>query len=101
MSSSTIPTISPAAQQRIVDLIAKELGVTAPQIAAAVTLLDERDRHVLRMRFIDEMSQPEIADALGISQSYVSRILRSSLAQLRSTMEETSSPASVPPASSD
>lgn len=40
MSSSTIPTISPAAQQRIVDLIAKELGVTAPQIAAAVTLLD-------------------------------------------------------------
>jgi uncharacterized protein len=40
MSSSTIPTISSAAQQRIVDLIAKELGVTAPQIAAAVALLD-------------------------------------------------------------
>jgi RNA polymerase sigma-B factor len=70
-------------------------------LLAAVTLLDERDRHVLRMRFIDEMSQPEIADALGISQSYVSRILRSSLAQLRSTMEETTSPAAVPPASGD
>jgi uncharacterized protein len=40
MTSPTTPTISSAAQQRIVDLIAKELGVTAPQIAAAVTLLD-------------------------------------------------------------
>jgi len=40
MTSPTTPTISAAAQQRIVDLIAKELGVTAPQIAAAVTLLD-------------------------------------------------------------
>jgi DNA-directed RNA polymerase specialized sigma subunit len=39
------------------------------------------------MRFIDDMSQPEIAEALGISQSYVSRILRSSLARLRSDME--------------
>ena len=40
MTSPTTPTISAAAQQRIVDLIAKELEVTAPQIAAAVTLLD-------------------------------------------------------------
>ncbi|MCS6291014.1 MAG: RNA-binding transcriptional accessory protein [Nitrospira sp.] len=40
MTSPTTPTISSAAQQRIVDLIARELGVTAPQIAAAVTLLD-------------------------------------------------------------
>ncbi len=40
MTSPTTPTISSAAQQRIVDLIAKELGVTPPQIAAAVTLLD-------------------------------------------------------------
>jgi RNA polymerase sigma factor (sigma-70 family) len=53
----------------------------------AVAGLGERDRHVLHMRFIDEMSQPEIARVLGISQSYVSRILRSSLTQLRAEME--------------
>lgn len=52
----------------------------------AISTLAERDRHVLHMRFIDEMSQPEIAEAMGISQSYVSRILRSSLARLRSDM---------------
>ncbi len=40
MTASTTPTISDAAQQRIVDLLAKELGVTSPQVSAAVTLLD-------------------------------------------------------------
>lgn len=39
MSPST-SAISAAAQQKIVDLIAKELGVGSPQIAAAVALLD-------------------------------------------------------------
>ena len=40
MTASTTPTISVEAQQRIVDLLAKELGVTSPQVSAAVTLLD-------------------------------------------------------------
>ena len=35
------------------------------------------------MRFIEEMSQPEIAEELGISQSYVSRIIRGALTGLR------------------
>ncbi|MGC3975585.1 MAG: Tex-like N-terminal domain-containing protein [Nitrospira sp.] len=40
MTASTTPTISAEAQQRIVDLLANELGVTSPQVSAAVTLLD-------------------------------------------------------------
>ncbi len=40
MTALTPPAISAAAQQRIVDLLAKELSVTSPQVAAAVTLLD-------------------------------------------------------------
>ncbi|MGZ8394436.1 MAG: Tex family protein [Nitrospira sp.] len=40
MTSSTTQTLSAAAQQNIVNLIAKELGVTPPQVSAAVTLLD-------------------------------------------------------------
>ena len=56
-------------------------------MSRALSGLGERDRHVLQLRFIEELSQPEIAEALGISQSYVSRILRSSLAQLRDLME--------------
>lgn len=56
-------------------------------LLGALSGLGERDRHVLQLRFIEELSQPEIAEVLGISQSYVSRILRSSLAQLRDLME--------------
>ena len=40
MTSSTIQTISAAAQQNIADLIAKELDVTSHQVGAAITLLD-------------------------------------------------------------
>lgn len=38
--SSPAPALSASARQNIVDLIAKELGVGSPQIAAAVVLLD-------------------------------------------------------------
>jgi RNA polymerase sigma-B factor len=38
---------------------------------------------VLRLRFVEDLSQPEIADHIGVSQSYVSRLLRGSLARLR------------------
>lgn len=40
MTSLTAPATPPAAEQRIVGLIAKELNVQPPQIAAAVALLD-------------------------------------------------------------
>jgi RNA polymerase sigma-B factor len=54
----------------------------------AVGVLDDRERGVLHLRFIDELSQPEIASRLGISQSYVSRIIRGALAKLRDHMDD-------------
>jgi len=41
MTTSTTPTVSDAAELKIVPLIAKELGAGAHQVAAAVALLDE------------------------------------------------------------
>src|SRR5512134_2324353 len=41
MASSTVQNVSDRAQLKIVQLLAKELGVGAQQVAAAVTLLDE------------------------------------------------------------
>jgi uncharacterized protein len=41
MTTPTTPTLSDAAQLKIVSLIAKELGAGAHQVAAAVALLDE------------------------------------------------------------
>lgn len=53
------------------------------ELRDAVAGLDDRQRLVLRLRYLDELSQPEIAEEIGLSQSYVSRILRGSLEQLR------------------
>jgi RNA polymerase sigma-B factor len=49
----------------------------------ALRALPLRDRLVLRMRFDRDMTQGEIAQALGMSQMHVSRLLRRSLARLR------------------
>lgn len=53
------------------------------ELDAALAGLDDRERQVLRLRYMEELSQPEIAERIGVSQSYVSRLLRTSLARLR------------------
>jgi RNA polymerase sigma-B factor len=50
--------------------------------------LDERDRAIIRLRFVERRSQQEIADELDVSQSYLSRLLRQTLTTLRAEIEE-------------
>ena len=57
-------------------------------VAALLEGLDERDREIVRLRFVEHHSQQEIADALGVSQSYLSRLLRRTLATLREQLDE-------------
>ena len=57
-----------------------ELGAS---IAPALKELPERERRILRMRFIDDMTQSEIAAQVGVSQMHVSRLIRRSLAHMR------------------
>ncbi len=52
----------------------------------ALAGLDARAQTVVGMRYLEELSQPEIAERIGVSQSYVSRILRGSLATLRTEL---------------
>jgi RNA polymerase sigma-B factor len=49
----------------------------------ALALLPERNRDIVKLRFIDGLTQSEIAIRIGISQMHVSRLLATSLAQLR------------------
>ena len=37
---------------------------------------------ILKLRFIDDLTQSEIAEKIGVSQMHVSRLLRRSLNQL-------------------
>ena len=49
--------------------------------------LGEREREVLRLRFVEELPQTEIATRIGCSQMHISRLLRRSLDQLREEAE--------------
>ena len=55
---------------------------------AALPHLDERERLVLRLRFVDDMTQSQIAEQIGHSQMHVSRILRRALARIREQVRE-------------
>ena len=45
--------------------------------------ISERDRTVLHLRFVEDMTQSEIAERVGVSQMHVSRILRATIEKLR------------------
>lgn len=54
--------------------------------ATLVGVLDRlpaREREILRMRFVEELTQTQIAARVGVSQMQVSRLLRRSLEELR------------------
>ncbi len=57
----------------------------------AVNALDDRERFIMQMRFGllggKEMTQKEVADIVGISQSYISRLEKRILKQLRKDLE--------------
>ena len=52
-------------------------------VSAVLGHIPQRERQILRMRFVDDLTQTEIAARVGISQMQVSRLLRRSLDQLR------------------
>jgi RNA polymerase sigma-B factor len=54
-------------------------AIVAPHLAS----LPERDRIVLKLRFVDGLVQSEIANRIGVSQMHVSRLLARSLETLR------------------
>jgi RNA polymerase sigma-B factor len=53
---------------------------TLERLMAAIT---PREREVLRLRFVEDLTQAEIGARIGVSQMQVSRLIRQSLARLR------------------
>ncbi len=64
-----------------------EEDVERQLLMEAVGRLDERDRSIILMRFglegYEELTQKEVADLLGISQSYISRLEKRIILRLR------------------
>ncbi len=65
-----------------------EAGVEKELLRGALKKLPERDRRIMNMRFGldggEEMTQKDVADVLGISQSYISRLEKKIIARLKS-----------------
>jgi RNA polymerase sigma-B factor len=60
-----------------------DIETVRPLLAA----LPQRQQEILRMRFFEDMSQTQIAEAIGVSQMHVSRLLAKSLATLRKRID--------------
>ena len=45
--------------------------------------LPDRERLILHMRFVKDMTQSQIAEQVGISQMHVSRLIRKALEAVR------------------
>jgi RNA polymerase sigma-B factor len=89
-------TASLDAPDRDEQTLAESLGSDDPQfanledrsvLALALEQLSPRDQRVLRLRFVDGLTQSEIATRLGVSQMQISRLLAASLQTLRATFE--------------
>ena len=52
-------------------------------INEAMRHLDEREKHILKLRFFQGRTQMEVADEIGISQAQVSRLEKSALKQMK------------------
>jgi RNA polymerase sigma-B factor len=52
-------------------------------LAPVLRKLTPRDQQILQLRFVEERTQQEIAEAIGLTQAQVSRVLTRILADLR------------------
>lgn len=59
-------------------------------LEGALPHLDERERLVLQLRFVEDLTQSQIAERIGHSQMHVSRILRRTLERIRTEVAEQS-----------
>ncbi|WP_138445262.1 sigma-70 family RNA polymerase sigma factor [Sinomonas susongensis] len=82
----------PSAEDSRPDPAARALSVVEPGfeeveshqlLAAALEGVTEEERRLLHLRFVEEMSQSEIAEILGVSQMQVSRLLKRLLDRMR------------------
>jgi RNA polymerase sigma-B factor len=55
------------------------LAEDAATVERLMTVLTDREREVLRLRFVEDLTQSEIGARIGVSQMHVSRLLRRAL----------------------
>jgi RNA polymerase sigma-B factor len=77
----------------LIDLIDdEERGYEAAEnrelLASGLRSLDERERRIIQLRFVEGLTQSQIAVEIGISQMHVSRLIRRALEKLSAEIVE-------------
>jgi RNA polymerase sigma-B factor len=77
----------------LIDLIHDdELGYEAAEnrqlLASGLRSLDDRERRIIQLRFVEGLTQSQIAVEIGISQMHVSRLIRRALEKLSAEIVE-------------
>jgi RNA polymerase sigma-B factor len=77
----------------LIDLIDdEEQGYEAAEnrhlLASGLRALDERERRIIQLRFVEGLTQSQIAVEIGISQMHVSRLIRRALEKLSEEIAE-------------
>ena len=76
---------------RIDALASEEVGyeraMDSQIVEGLLARLPERERQIVRLRFYEQLSQEQIAEAVGVSQMQVSRLLRASFEKMRQWMD--------------
>ena len=62
-------------------------------VESMMSVLSDREREILRLRFAEDLTQSEIGARVGVSQMHISRLLRQALARLREAAESSAEPA--------
>ena len=71
-------------------------AIHAIMARTAMLSLPDRERHIVYLRFFEDLTQQEIADVVGMSQVHVSRLLRSALRSLKAFAEPTEADGTLP-----
>ena len=75
------------------DIVYKEFEskIDKKLLESELNLLNDRERHIMKLRYglnnTDEYTQKEVANMLGISQSYISRIEKKVIKRIRNAMK--------------
>jgi RNA polymerase sigma-B factor len=73
-----------------------ELVEMDAMLSSVLRRIPARERAIMRMRFVEDLTQTEIAQRIGVSQMQVSRLLRRSLDQLRALTHPSENPRALP-----
>jgi len=73
-----------------------ELAEARALLAPALAELTDRERLIVRLRYVDDLTQAEIGERIGVTQMQVSRLLKGVIAKLRAALVDQHEEAALP-----